>query len=173
VFNGVAESQNEVDRNDQKAAAGRLVARPVDGLHVGASGAWDPGGDDDRSPGGAGRPRRERWGGELQFARGPWLLRSEFIRGVDGPLRRRGFYGHVGYRFVPRVEGILRVDGWDPDTASESTRASVSELDYVLGLNVFFSQHNLKLQVNYLRKTFDTDIQPSRNVLLVNTQTFW
>lgn len=165
VFNGVAESQNEVDRNDQKALAGRLVARPVDGLQVGTSGAW--------GNGGGARPRRDRYGAELQLARGAFLFRSEVMAGRDGPLNRRGFYGHVGYRFGSKVEGVFRLDGWDPDTASESTPASVSELDYVTGFNVFLSQHNLKLQVNYIRKTFGSEALPSRNLLLVNTQTFW
>jgi hypothetical protein len=100
-------------------------------------------------------------------------VKSELMTGEDGPLHRRGFYGHVGYRIKPKLEWVFRVDGWDPDTATESTPASVSELDYVTGFNVFLAQHNLKLQVNYLRKTFGSDALHSRNVLLVNTQTFW
>jgi hypothetical protein len=68
---------------------------------------------------------------------------------------------------------VFRVDGWDPDTSSESSPASVSELDYVTGFNVLLSRHNLKLQVNYLRKTFGSEALPSRNLVLVNAQTFW
>ena len=67
----------------------------------------------------------------------------------------------------------MRVDGWDPDTALESTPVSVSELDYVTGFNVFLSEHHLKLQMNYLRKRFGSEVLHSRNVLLVNTQVFW
>jgi phosphate-selective porin O/P len=165
VFNGVAETQNDLDRNRQKALAGRLVVRPAFGLQVGLSGAW--------GSGDVTRPRRDRLGGEFLFTRGALRLKSELMTGEDGPFHRRGFYGHVGYRFWPRVEAILRVDHWDPDTASQSTAASVSELDYVTGFNVFLSEHHLKLQVNYLRKTFANDIQASRNVLLANMQAFW
>lgn len=165
VFNSIAETQNTVDVNDEKALAGRLVARPVTGLHLGMSGAWDNGG--------GARPRRDRLGGELEYKRGAFQLKSELMTGEDGPLHRRGFYAHVGYRFKPKLEWVFRVDGWDPDTASEDTPLSVSELDYVTGFNVFLSKHNLKLQVNYLRKTFGSDALESRNVLLVNTQTFW
>jgi hypothetical protein len=165
VFNSIAETQNTVDVNDEKALAGRLVARPLDGLQLGMSGAWDNGGGT--------RPRRDRLGAELQFKRGSFHVKSELMTGEDGPLHRRGFYGHVGYRIKPKLEWVFRVDGWDPDTATESTPASVSELDYVTGFNVFLAQHNLKLQVNYLRKTFGSDALHSRNVLLVNTQTFW
>ena len=165
VFNSIAETQNSVDVNDEKALAGRLVARPVTGLHLGMSGAWDNGSET--------RPRRDRLGGELEYKRGAFQLKSELMTGEDGPLNRRGFYAHVGYRFKPKFEWVFRVDGWDPDTAREDTPASVSELDYVTGFNFFILKHNLKLQANYLRKTFGSDALESRNVLLVNTQTFW
>ncbi len=162
IFNGLAESQNELDRNNQKAFAGRLVGRPVGDLQLGLSGAR-----------GNGALRRDRLEAELQFVRGPLRLKSEFVTGHDGSLHRRGLYGHAGYRFWPKVETVFRVDGWDPDTDSEATQASVSELDYIAGVNVFLSRHNLKLQLEYLRKTFGSDALPSRNVLLLNTQTFW
>jgi len=165
VFNGIAETQNDVDRNDQKALAGNLVFRPLKGLHIGASGAWGNGGGD--------RPRRDRVGAEVQLVRGPFTARSELMTGRDGAIRRRGAYGHVGYRFTPKLEGVLRVDSWDPDTGSEGTPSTVSEWDYVAGMNVFLSQHNLKLQANYLRKTFHGGVVPGRDVFLVNTQTFW
>ncbi len=165
IFNGVAESQNEVDRNDQKAFAASVVVRPVSGLHLGSSGAWGNGGGD--------RPRRDRLGAEVQYTRGPLTLRSELMTGRDGPVHRRGAYGHAGYRFSPRVEGVLRFDTWDPDTDSDGTPSSVRERDYIAGVNVFLSQHNLKLQANYLRKTFHDDVVPARDVFLINTQTFW
>ena len=165
VFNGIAETQNEVDRNDQKALAGNLVFRPLKGLHVGASGAWGNGGGD--------RPRRDRAGAEIQLLRGPFTARSELMTGHDGAIRRRGAYGHVGYRFTPKLEGVLRIDSWDPDTGSEGTPSTVGERDYVAGMNLFLSRHNLKLQANYLRKTFRDGVVPARDVFLVNTQTFW
>ena len=165
VFNGIAESQNTTDVNDEKALVGRLVARPFKGLHIGMSGGWDNGSET--------RPRRERLGGELEYKRGAFHLKSELMTGEDGPLSRRGFYGHVGYRIRPRFEWVFRVDGWDPDTSSEDLPATVSELDYVTGFNFLISKHNLKVQANYLRKTFGSDALESRNVLLINTQTFW
>ena len=147
------------------ALAASVVVRPVAGLHHGSSGAWGNGGFD--------RPRRDRLGAEVQFTRGPLTLRSELMTGHDGGLRRRGAYGHVGYRFSRHVEGVARVDAWDPDIDTDAAPSSVSERDYIAGLNVFLSQHNLKLQANYLRKTFHDDVLPARGVFLVNTQTFW
>ena len=165
VFNGIAESQNEVDRNDQKSLAGNLVFRTLKGLHVGASGAWGSGGRD--------RPRRDRAGAEVQLVRGPFTARSELMTARDGTLRRRGAYGHLGYRFTPHLEGVLRLDTWDPDTGSDDSASTVGERDYIAGVNVFLSQHNLKLQANYVRKTFHDGVLPFRDVLLLNTQTFW
>lgn len=165
VFNGVAESQNDVDGNDQKALAGSVLWRAWDGLQIGSSGAWGSGGAD--------RPRRNRLGAELQLTRGPFMLKSELMTGHDGPLSRRGYYGHLGWRLAPKVEAVLRLDTWDPDTRSEATSASMLERDYLAGVNVFLSGHNLKLQANYLRKTFPHGQVGGRNVFLVNTQTFW
>lgn len=165
VYNGVAETQNDVDHDDQKALAGSLTVRPREGLQLGGSGAW--------GNGGGSRPRRDRLGLDLLVTRGEWTLKSELMTGHDGPLTRRGYYGHVGYRVTARLEGVLRLDAWDPDTSSEATPASAGERDWVFGANLFLVQHNLKLQANFLRKTFPSGFFPPRSVLLVNTQTFW
>jgi hypothetical protein len=142
-----------------------VVIRPRSGLHLGGSGAWGNGGGN--------RPRRDRLGAEVQFTSGPLTLRSELMTGRDGVLRRRGAYGHVGYRFSPRVEGVVRLDAWDPHTGSDGDASTVGERDFIAGVNVFLSQHNLKLQANYLRKTFHGDVVPARDVVLFNAQTFW
>lgn len=165
VFNGVAESQNDVDRNDQKALAGSFVVRPWPGFQIGSSGAWGNGGGD--------RPRRDRLGADLQVARDGWMLKAELMTGNDGVVSRRGYYAHLGYRIAPKLEVVVRTDGWDPDTRSESMPEALSERDYLVGFNVLLNQHNLKLQANYVRKTFHDSLAPSRNVLLVNSQAFW
>ena len=165
VFNGIAESQNDVDRNDQKALAGSLAWRPWQGLHLGASAAWGNGGGE--------RPRRDRAGAEVELLRGRLTARSEVMAGRDGDAERLGYYGLLGFRLVPRLEGVLRIDAFDPDTRSEAAPPTASERDYVAGVNVFLSRHNLKLQANYLRKTFEGGVLPSRNVVLLNTQAFW
>ena len=165
VFNGVAESQNDLDRNDQKALAGTVVLRPQKTLRFGFSGAWGHAATE--------HPRRDRLGADFHFRRGPFLLRAELMTGHDGPLSRRGYYAHAGYRFLPKLEAVARLDNWDPDTRAETTPQSVTERDYVAGLNLLLNEHSLKVQANYIRKTFRTDVLPSRNVFLINTQTFW
>jgi len=168
VFNGSGESQNDLDKNDQKAVAGRLVVRPsfIRGLQLGGSGVWGNGQRADR-------PRRDRLGAESMFVRGPFTLKGELMTGSDGAIHRRGYYGHFAYKFDPKFQGIFRVDTWDPDIARENNAASATERDYVAGFNYFIREKYFKLQFNYLRKTFANGLIPSRNVLLLNLQTWW
>jgi phosphate-selective porin len=167
-FNGGGENQNDVDKNDQKAVAGRLVIHPefLKGLRIGGSGLWGNGQRADR-------PRRDRLGGEFLFVRRGVTLKSELMTGKDGDLHRRGYYGHFGYRFKPRVEGIFRFDTWDPDTRREFNAGNVTERDYITGFNYYLKENQVKLQLNYLRKTFADHIAPPRNLVLVNLQTSW
>jgi len=168
VFNGSGESQNDLDKNDQKAVAGRLIARPsfIRGLQLGGSGVWGNGQRSDR-------PRRDRLGAEALFVRGPVTLKGEVMTGSDGPIHRRGYYGHFAYQIDEKFQGVFRIDTWDPDISKQTTPANASERDYVAGFNYFIRQRYFKLQFNYLRKTYANSLLPSRNVLLLNLQTWW
>jgi uncharacterized coiled-coil protein SlyX len=168
VFNGVGESQNDVDENDTKAVIGRLVFHPtaLKGFQIGGSGAWAPGTA-------ALNPRHHRLGAEILYQRDKLRLKSEYMGGIDGDTHRRGYYAHAGYRFLPKLEGIFRFDMFDPETGRESTALTVTERDYIAGFNYYFRENNFKVQVNYLRKTFAGSVTPSRNLFLVNLQTAW
>ncbi|MBK8811537.1 MAG: hypothetical protein IPN69_12505 [Acidobacteria bacterium] len=168
VFNGLGESQNDVDQNERKALVGRLIYKPsfIKGLQIGGSGAYGNGGR-------TSNPRRDRLGAELVYEREKLKLKSEFMGGVDGEVHRRGFYAHLGYRIIPKLEGIFRFDTFDPDTRREDASATVAERDYIFGMNYYFKGNNFKLQLNYLRKTFGNRISPARNVFTANLQTSW
>lgn len=168
VFDGSGENQNDADKNDQKVVAGRFVVRPsvIKGLQIGASGVW---GNGQR----INRPRRDRFGGELQFERKKFKFRTEFMAGIDGAIHRRGFYAHTGYRFTPKLEGVFRFDTFDPDATGETNAADATERDFITGFNYYIRQNKLKLQFNYLRKNFKRNTVPSRNLILVNLQTSW
>ena len=167
MFNGSGENQNDLDKNDQKAVAGRLVVRPpfIKGLQIGGSGVWGDGA-------GADRVRRDRFGAELLFVRGPFMFKSELMAGKDDVISRRGFYTHAGYRVRHNVEPVFRFDSWDPNTRLETNSANVTERDYIFGVNYYITENNVKLQFNYSRKTFG-GIVPSRNFVLANLQTSW
>lgn len=168
LFNGSGEGQNDVDKNEAKSVAARLVARVpgVAGLQFGASVA-------DGKTAGPGEPRRDRLGADVHWAHGPFTARAELMTGKDGPLERRGGYAHLGYRINPRFEVVARADSFDPDTARDSTVDSVRERDWIAGVNVLLADHRVKAQAEYLRKEFAGDRVASRNVVLVNLQTSW
>ncbi|MGH9933116.1 MAG: porin [Pyrinomonadaceae bacterium] len=168
IFNGSGESQNDLDKNDQKAVAGRLVVRPsiFRGLQVGGSGVWGNGQRGDR-------PRRDRLGAEALFVHGPLTVKGEVMTGSDGAIHRRGYYGHFGYQFNERAQGVFRIDTWDPDISKENTAASASERDYVAGVNYLVREKYFKLQFNYVRKTYANQLIRSRNFMLLNFQTWW
>jgi len=168
VFDGTGESQNNSDTNQEKAVIGRFVFRPplVKGLQVGVSGAWS---NSNRIT----NPRRDRFGGELVYTNKKFKFKSEVMGGVDGDFHRLGYYTHFGYRITPKIEAIFRIDGFDPDRRRETNSSNVSELDYVGGINYYITEHNVKFQFNYIRKTFNNGIQSPRNLFLANLQTAW
>lgn len=168
IFNGVDESQNAPDQNDQKAVVGRVVFRPafIEGLQIGGSGAY---GTAPRSP----NPRRDRLGGELVYQRGKVKIKSELMTGINGGTHARGYYAHFGYRIQPKLELVFRYDTFDPNIRLDTTATNVNERDYLSGVNYFFKNNNLKLQLNYVRRTFANGIVPSKNLFLANLQTSW
>lgn len=168
VFNGLRESQNDVDDNERKAVVGRIVYRPsfIKGLQIGGSGAI---GNGTRTT----NPRRDRLGAELVYDRAKLRIKGELMTGVDGDVHRRGYYAHFGYRIIPKVEAIFRYDVFDPDIRQEASVATIAERDYIGGINYYIKGHNLKLQVNYIRKTFATNLVPYRNLFIINLQTAW
>jgi hypothetical protein len=168
LFNGSGESQNSVDRNAEKAVAGRVVVRDVGvaGLQLGAFGAY------------GGRPtaeftRRDRLGVETQYAAHGLTLRSEYATGVDGVVRRVGYYAHAGYRLRGGVELSGRVDTFDPDVRREGTAATARARDLLGGLNVPLAGSNSALQLDYGARAYRDGAVRATRQLLVNVQTSW
>ncbi len=168
AFNGSGESQNDVDRNDQKSWAGRLVLRPglVKGLQLGA---WAVRAGDTVP----GRPRRDRSGAELLFVRDGLTLRGELVTGKDDAIERRGYYGLAAWKLRPDLEAVARFDTWDPHTGKDTDAGSVEERDYVAGINYYLDGNKAKLQLNYMSKTFANSVVQDRHLILVNLQTSW
>ncbi|RPH61166.1 MAG: hypothetical protein EHM89_07685 [Acidobacteria bacterium] len=166
-FDGSGDTRNEL-RNEQKAVAGRISYRPtfLPGLQVGTSSVRGNETTIERS-------RRDRLGADLLYLNGPVTLKTEYMTGKDGSLERKGYYAHFVYRLTPNVESILRYDTWDPDLSRESTAVSVTERDYIAGFNYFMHGSHVKLQFNYVRKTFEDDIVAPFNLAVLRLQTFW
>jgi hypothetical protein len=157
---------NDVDRNDEKAVSGRLIAYPsIKGLQFGGSYARG-------ALSSATASRRDRAGLEAAFTRGWFGARSEFLTGWDGVVPRQGYYALAMARLNPRLQAVVRNDVWDPDTRTDLTAATVTETDWLAGLNYQPSLQKVLLQFNYVHKTF-MGVQPSRHLFLTNVQTTW
>ena len=72
--------------------------------------------------------------------------------GYNGPSgfatdkKAGGFYSTLGYRFTPKLQGLIRYDEFDPnkDIAHNNKR------EYSLGFNYFIKGQALKLIMNYV-----------------------
>jgi hypothetical protein len=94
------------------------------------------------------------------------------MSGADGTVERQGQYAHFVYKITPKWESILRYDTWDPDVHRESSAATVTERDYIAGFNYLIHGNAMKLQFNYVRKTFSAIVAPM-NVAELRLQACW
>jgi hypothetical protein len=178
VFNSLGSSPNETDKDERKALAARLgYSTPIPGLQIGAFGAWDRAPTDTATavpgvPSSADRTRR-RTGLDVRYTRGPLRLQGELAAGRDGALARRGYYANASWRVLPSLELTARLDVFDPDTRFDTTRADVVERDYIAAASHFIAGNNVKLQAEYLRKTYARNIIAGANVVLTNLQVAW
>lgn len=167
VFNGLGENFNDIDKNEQKTAVMRVIAKPsfIKGLQFGGSVARDR--FQVANPTG-----RERQGLELAYARGIVGIKGELMMGRDAAITRRGGYGQASVRVRKAMTAVFRFDTWDPDTRGEATAATVTERDWLGGVTYTLGNSGVWLQANYIRKTFGGLIK-SRDVFTTNVQTAW
>lgn len=167
-FNGVGESQNDVDRNRAKAIVGRVAARMpfLRALSLGASGALSTASEPDTVV-------RRRGGVEARLAAGPVLVKSEYMTGRDGTRRGAGWYAHLGYSPTAHLNLVVRQDVFDPDLDAESTALNARERDLVTGFTYDVPSLNVRFQMNYLRKHLPSDVAPDRNLVVTNLQAAW
>jgi phosphate-selective porin len=98
--------------------------------------------------------RRRAWGYDTQFELGPVTLWAEYLRGTfeaasGAPaLRSDGWYAQAAYDLIDdRLQLVARREVFDPNAAAIGTTTRTS----VLGLNWFFRDHDLKLQLDWMR----------------------
>jgi Phosphate-selective porin O and P len=167
LFNGLGESQNDLDKNELKSVAARVVARPpaTSGLQIGGSFALD----------GFGAPSataRQRHGLELLYTRPAFGVKSEWMTGRDGETPRRGVYVEATRRLMRNLQVVGRFDSWDPDTRADTSANDARERDWLGGLTYTIANSGVWFQFNFVEKTFG-NLLPSRHVVLANLQSTW
>ncbi len=131
LFNGAG--INVADNNNNKDLAGRLVAHPIESLSMG--GSFYSGTGFYGTPTAANHVRN-RTGIELNYEYQRFLLRSEYIEGKDGAIKRNGWYAETGYFLIPsHFQLVLRYDTNDPNSAVSNNATT----NYLLGGTYHFN----------------------------------
>jgi len=138
-LNGLGESQNRRDVTSSKSVATRVVAGPFREIDVQAGISAMTGADHERN-------EKSRWGADLQWADGAWVIRSEYAAGVTKQKRQAGWYVVTAYRLAPDWEVVLRYDLWNPNLAVLGSW----QKDFTFGANYDLLGEKTKLQFNYV-----------------------
>jgi phosphate-selective porin len=153
IFNG--SGMNQADANDQKDIAGRMVLKPfkdsekLKGLEMGISGYHRP-------THGNTFPKK-RLGFESRYEYKKLSIKGEYMSGqgtaaststTENRTLANGWYGQLGYYFVPKLQGVLKYEQYDPNEQAANDQVQ----EYTAGLNYFIEKYNAKLQINYIHK---------------------
>ncbi|MBI4436669.1 MAG: hypothetical protein HY590_04580 [Candidatus Omnitrophica bacterium] len=166
VFNG--SGQNQADANDQKDVAGRVVVRPLKdwelfkGFEVGASGYHRPTHGTTLA--------KKRLGYEARYEYKDFSLKGEYMTGqgtaahtdAENRTLANGYYGQIGYYFLPKLQGVLKYEGYDPN--EEASDDKVEET--TVGLNYFIDKYYAKVQLNYIHKNEETEDEVSNDQVI-------
>ena len=166
VFNETGESQNTTDSNAQKAVIGRLVwhTSAIPGLQVGGSGAFE---------GGPPAQRRQRAGGETQYATPRVTVRAEAMAGTDGALRRLGWYALAAVRPTHALQLVARADTWDRDLGAEQSVNDALERQILAGASYAIDDGAGRVALNLVHQSFPNVSVPRATFALVAFEAVW
>jgi Phosphate-selective porin O and P len=167
IFNGFGDRQNTLATSDAKAVLGLLAYRPAfaPGLQVGVSGGrGNTGFNNSGSLLEGPRTDRDIFNLFSVYKKDKLTLQAEYLKGsaqgitaigvppaADTVTLRdiKGYYGHIGYLFTPKIEGIFRYDYLD---SNRQASGDSTTRDLIFGLNYYLKGNNAKLQVNLLKR---------------------
>jgi len=139
LFNG--SGINRKDDNEHKDVSGRFLLRAAPGLKAGFSVYLG------KKPAG-GIPTnlvRNKYGLEVSFTRGRFLLNAEYLRTTDDRQKKQGGYLLLAYSWQPeKFQLIGRLDTVNLDLSLPGQKITV----YTAGINWFITSRS-KLQINY------------------------
>ncbi|MBN1272560.1 MAG: hypothetical protein JXB26_09850 [Candidatus Aminicenantes bacterium] len=158
IFNGTG--INNLDNNEKKDFAGRLVLAPFDFLSMGISHYRGQ----NNSPTTPDTVDRNRTGLELYVHHGPFSLKGEYILARDDRTKKAGWYLQAGVFFQKeKIQAIIKYDSLDENTdIREKEKSRIT-----LGLNWYFTRRT-KLQINYEYR--EERSAPTQNVIMLLLQ---
>lgn len=157
VFNGAG--RNTSDNNDSKDIIARAVISPfkdmlLEGLSLGAAFQY---GKQPRS--GNAEGDRTVIGALAKYEYDKLKIQSEYLFRSQEQIAglsdkdADGLYIMAAYHFLPKLQGAIRYEQYDPDRDTSGDREDI----ITLGVNYFFNDY-LKLQANYLLKDEETEV---------------
>ncbi len=157
VFNGAG--RNTSDNNDDKDIIARAVISPfndmlLEGLSLGTAFQY---GKQPRS--GNTEGDRTVIGALAKYEYDKLKIQSEYLFRSQEQIAglsdkdADGFYITAAYHFLPKLQGAIRYEQYDPDRDTSGDREDI----ITLGVNYFFNDY-LKLQANYLLKDEETEV---------------
>ncbi|MHB2016159.1 MAG: porin [Candidatus Xenobia bacterium] len=105
-----------------------------------------------------------RYSLEGQWTPGHWFFMGEAEQGELNDTTARGWYFMAGRDLRPNVEGLMRVEEFNPNVNIGST----DEHDLTLGLNYVWHPPEDEIQINYLFRNGPPGLAP--NLLRINFQ---
>lgn len=153
IFNG--SGMNQADANDQKDIAGRMVLKPfkdsekLKGFEMGVSSYHRPAHGNTFA--------KNRLGFESRYEYKKLSIKGEYMSGqgtasssatTENRTLANGWYGQLGYYFIPKLQGVLKYEQYDPNEQAANDKAQ----EITAGLNYFIEKYNAKLQLNYIHK---------------------
>ena len=132
---------NTPDNNNNKTVAGHVTLKPCSAFKFGASGSTGARGLNEAAS--------TRYGCDAQVVEGPAGLKAEYLQGREGTADFTGYYVQPScYIVADKLQLIGRYDSYDPNT--DVNKNTIQEISG--GLNYFFSKHNSKIQLDYIRR---------------------
>lgn len=119
---------------------GTVFYHPRDKIEIGASlyegSRTFESGDEEQSQIVAGA-RRDRWGVYIDYGKAPLLLQAEYVKGYDNIVESEGWYIILGYKVLPSLQPIIRLEDFDPDKSIKHNKIAV----YAFGFNLYLSRN--------------------------------
>jgi phosphate-selective porin OprO/OprP len=146
IFNG--SGINKADLNEAKDVAGRILIHPITGLDLGGSFYYGHTPDSatlNNKSVSAQLGLRQREGFEIHYAWKFLAVTGEYITGLDGTVKKTGYYGQLTGTIIPQKLQIAgRYDTFDKNRDETGDRSTY----YTFGLNYFINA-NILFQAAY------------------------
>jgi len=160
LFNGPR--NNWTDNNEAKDFFARVSLKPVNFIQMGVY-RWQGKSLEEDS-----EVDMSRTGVFASMTHEKGVFNGEYILGKDAGLESWGYYAHLGFNIVPKVELLARYETFDPNVDMEEDR----ETWITGGINYFIQGNRAKISLNYVLKQEEAN-SVDNNEFIVQTQIFF